>query len=314
MTDRVDGQIAHIDRDNRNPELDNLVFLCLRHHDEYDSIPRQTKRLSPDEVRFYQKQLHQVLGTIPVSWELRIEGEKEDFDNPRVQKILAELQKIAKSSTVTLRSVERGSVILKLESSKNAFEEILKAYQSGVLAETLNLEILSLRPASTIDADSMHALGEELLDKLDFENAIRCYNRVIEAEPSNAIAWAVKASALYSQSRIEANIDSENGYLDHAFACACRAMELDSSSAAVIANFGVIRFSRGERTEGLQDIERAIKINPKFAFAWFNKGAMQYSMGLHSESIKSLEVAAELGSEDALLVLSEAKVRKWKPR
>jgi hypothetical protein len=31
------GQIAHIDQDSSNNTPDNLVFLCLEHHDAYDS-------------------------------------------------------------------------------------------------------------------------------------------------------------------------------------------------------------------------------------------------------------------------------------
>ncbi len=30
------GQIAHVDNDPSNPNPENLVFLCLQHHDEFD--------------------------------------------------------------------------------------------------------------------------------------------------------------------------------------------------------------------------------------------------------------------------------------
>jgi hypothetical protein len=39
------GQIAHLDHDNKNSELDNLAFLCLEHHDQYDSKTSQSKGL-----------------------------------------------------------------------------------------------------------------------------------------------------------------------------------------------------------------------------------------------------------------------------
>ena len=43
-TDEVrKGQIAHLDQNNENSDEDNLVFLCLDHHDEYDGKTSTTK-------------------------------------------------------------------------------------------------------------------------------------------------------------------------------------------------------------------------------------------------------------------------------
>ncbi len=53
------GQIAHLDHDNANAALDNLVFLCLKHHDEYDSRSSQAKGLKTAEVRAYRDRLHE---------------------------------------------------------------------------------------------------------------------------------------------------------------------------------------------------------------------------------------------------------------
>jgi len=40
------GQIAHIDQDSANTNEDNLVFMCMPHHSEYDSTTRMfTKQL-----------------------------------------------------------------------------------------------------------------------------------------------------------------------------------------------------------------------------------------------------------------------------
>ena len=45
------GQIAHLDRDNKNNALDNLAFLCLDHHDQYDSKTSQSKGLRENEIK-----------------------------------------------------------------------------------------------------------------------------------------------------------------------------------------------------------------------------------------------------------------------
>jgi len=47
------GQIAHINHNSLQSEADNLAFLCLEHHDIYDSKPSQSKGLSEAELRRY---------------------------------------------------------------------------------------------------------------------------------------------------------------------------------------------------------------------------------------------------------------------
>ncbi|HUT32612.1 MAG TPA: hypothetical protein VNE39_03945 [Planctomycetota bacterium] len=53
-----DGQIAHLDRDPSNNDMDNLAWLCLQHHDEYDTRHSQSKGLTEEEVRRYREALH----------------------------------------------------------------------------------------------------------------------------------------------------------------------------------------------------------------------------------------------------------------
>lgn len=52
------GQIAHLDQDPSNSTETNLLFLCLLHHDEYDSRTSQAKGLTMEEVRHYRQQLY----------------------------------------------------------------------------------------------------------------------------------------------------------------------------------------------------------------------------------------------------------------
>ena len=43
---RKRGQIAHLDGDPSNNDFENLAFLCLEHHDEYDGRTSQSKGLT----------------------------------------------------------------------------------------------------------------------------------------------------------------------------------------------------------------------------------------------------------------------------
>jgi hypothetical protein len=51
------GQIAHLDGNPSNNALSNLAYLCLDHHDDLDTTTSQSKGLTSDEVRRYQKEL-----------------------------------------------------------------------------------------------------------------------------------------------------------------------------------------------------------------------------------------------------------------
>jgi hypothetical protein len=52
------GQIAHLDHNPQNNTLSNLAFLCLDHHDQYDSRPSQSKQLTIAEVKSYRDELY----------------------------------------------------------------------------------------------------------------------------------------------------------------------------------------------------------------------------------------------------------------
>jgi hypothetical protein len=55
------GQIAHVDHNRANAAYENLVFLCLPHHDQYDSSTSQSKNFGPGEVRRYRTELDKYL-------------------------------------------------------------------------------------------------------------------------------------------------------------------------------------------------------------------------------------------------------------
>lgn len=57
----VRGQIAHVDRDSSNSGLGNLAFLCMDHHDEYDSKTSQSKGYRPGELIQHRDALHEAI-------------------------------------------------------------------------------------------------------------------------------------------------------------------------------------------------------------------------------------------------------------
>jgi tetratricopeptide (TPR) repeat protein len=57
------GQIAHLNHDSLDSRFDNLAWLCLAHHDIYDSTTRQSKGITLAEIRYYRDQLYQEMSS-----------------------------------------------------------------------------------------------------------------------------------------------------------------------------------------------------------------------------------------------------------
>lgn len=55
------GQIAHLDQNPSNSDPENLVYLCLAHHDQFDSRTSQSKGLTASEVKHYRELLYQTV-------------------------------------------------------------------------------------------------------------------------------------------------------------------------------------------------------------------------------------------------------------
>jgi len=50
-----------LDQDNANSDIDNLAWMCLAHHDEYDSKTSQTRKLSIGEAKQYRTELYEAM-------------------------------------------------------------------------------------------------------------------------------------------------------------------------------------------------------------------------------------------------------------
>lgn len=69
------GQIAHLDDDPSNNDIDNLAFLCLSHHDTYDSPTSQSKNYQMHEIKKYREELYNYNLSLKGSVQQKIENE-----------------------------------------------------------------------------------------------------------------------------------------------------------------------------------------------------------------------------------------------
>lgn len=75
-----DGQLAHLDRDSSNSDLDNLAYLCLECHKLYDMKSNRVLAYTPGEVRYYREQLYRFLGHDQIEWIITIRATRTQYD------------------------------------------------------------------------------------------------------------------------------------------------------------------------------------------------------------------------------------------
>ena len=100
------GQIAHVDQNRTNGVEDNLAFLCLDHHAEYDSKTSQRKNYTAREVKLARAKLYSAVAKrITCEWSLVLDAKFSEFDRPRVEAIVEHLRKIVGDPLLTVRRI-----------------------------------------------------------------------------------------------------------------------------------------------------------------------------------------------------------------
>lgn len=85
------GQIAHLNRDPKDFRFDNLIWLCLEHHDEYDSNTSQSKGLTTGELRAYRDKLY-LLNDPQGKWQVQAKTQLKDADELRAHEQISEYE------------------------------------------------------------------------------------------------------------------------------------------------------------------------------------------------------------------------------
>lgn len=101
--DVKDGQLAHLDQDRSNPDIDNLAFLCQVCHTQYDKSSNRVLGFTPDEVRHYRDLLYDKLGHDRIEWRLTVRVHRAQYNKARtlVDQAKAVLLAISRDVTVS---------------------------------------------------------------------------------------------------------------------------------------------------------------------------------------------------------------------
>jgi hypothetical protein len=101
------GQIAHLDQNPQNDNVDNLAFLCLQHHDEYDTRTSQSKGWTVREAKEYRAMLYAAIGELRTGKRL-VETSRQQSQPPIFGRFYRSTNKIMDAVDVNTGEVHYG--------------------------------------------------------------------------------------------------------------------------------------------------------------------------------------------------------------
>ena len=164
----------------------------------------------------------------------------------------------------------------------------LEIGELGIVAGRIGREILEgINPKS--DDNSWFGQGCQQLKKGNFEDALFCFEKVIELEPDNHEAWIRRGGALGNLGRFEEAINSYD-----------KALEIKPNFHEAWFNRGIDLGNLGRFKEAINSYEKAVKIKPDGYKAWYNRGLALVNLGRLEEAINSYDKALEFKPDDHL--------------
>jgi len=146
---------------------------------------------------------------------------------------------------------------------------------------------ISLTPAPPT-AKEWASWGEVLLVSQNPSQALTAFEKVIELDPNNALAWRQKAM-IYMQLE-----KKEEGLI-----AAKKAIELDPNDKQAYGVHALGLISLGQYKEAITSLKKAVKLDANYFFGWFWMGNTLIQIKQYKEAIKSLDHALILNGKDA---------------
>ena len=117
--------------------------------------------------------------------------------------------------------------------------------------------------------------------------ALADFNKRIEAEPNNALAWAARGEAYTS-------IDD----YEHAIADFDEALRLDPNVAVIHFGRGAAHQRRGDPSQAVSDYNRSLELEPGNAETYYNRGVAYTSLTEYREAISDFDQSLRLKPDD----------------
>lgn len=150
-------------------------------------------------------------------------------------------------------------------------------------------------------ADAWYNLGEVHFEHSDYEEALLAFDKVAELEPKNASAWYYKGIILFNKREAIPSIGEQEvqskytGVSEEIIQDIDKAIELDPENTAFLDAKGSLLRGMGKDEEAIEAYDIIIELDPQNAAAWEDKGYALNQIGRKEEAQACFDKAKELG-------------------
>lgn len=180
-------------------------------------------------------------------------------------------------------------------------------------------------------AEIYNSRGVVYSSKGEYDRSILEYNKAIENDPGNALAYFNRGVIYYDKGEndraildytkaIEINLKFHEAYYnrgiiyankgeyDRAILDYTKAIEINPKYTDAYINRGGVYEDKGEYDQAIQDYTKIIEINPEYAGAYYNRGRAYYERDEYVRAIFDFKKAIEIDPNDAFAYLNRAEV------
>ena len=153
-------------------------------------------------------------------------------------------------------------------------EEDREKFQSRLKSLTDKLDVLGYKILME-DEMEWNNRGTEFLKQGKIIEAVECFDKAIQINPSFELPWANKAKIFMDAKKHE-----------EALECANKALELHRSWEHALKLKGMILINLGRNEEALEYLGKALEMNPEDSTTWDNKARALANLGRYNEAIE----------------------------
>lgn len=180
-----------------------------------------------------------------------------------------------------------------------------------------DINVIEIEQTNISKAADFYDQGIAFQDKGQLDEAIQCYQKVINLNKNHTSAFYNLGVAFHKKGQIDKAIlhyeiaiglnqefsdahynlgtaYKEKDLLDEAIICFQRVLQLKPDNAAAYYNFGNIFVAKGQLNDAMQYYQKAIEINPNYAEANWNIALINLMLGNFKEGWKGYEWRWEL--------------------
>ena len=128
--------------------------------------------------------------------------------------------------------------------------------------------------------------GISHLEKEQIDDAISDFNKAIDTNPGNSVAYFSRGRAYYKQSKTDNAISDYN-----------KAIEISPEYTAAYQSRGYAYYSLDDYTQAISDYDKALQINPEDAATYNMRGIAYYKQGNIENALSDYNKAIEIAPE-----------------